>query len=42
MIIGEIVTVKSLGSDVCSELEELAFKALLENNMQAMIDSTAK
>jgi hypothetical protein len=42
MIVGECVLVKAFGSDVCVELEEMAFKAMLDNNMQAMIDSTAQ
>lgn len=40
MIVGEIVLVKAFGSDVCIEYEEMAFKSMLENNMEAMIDST--
>lgn len=41
MILGEVL-LSDTKSKVTVELEELAFKAMLENNMQSIVDSVAQ
>lgn len=42
MNVGEILSIKYLGSKVTEELEEVAFKAMLEANMADIVDSVAR
>ena len=42
MNVGEILSIKYLGSKVTEELEEVAFKAMLEANMADIVDSVAQ
>lgn len=42
MNVGELLSIKYLSSKVCDEFEELAFKAMLEANIDTIVDGMAQ